>query len=425
MTRSRLAAVAVSLAALVLTACGGSSSSGNTGGSGSCTNVASSQGVEKDKVTVAVVGDYTGPTQATQEPWLRGVQTYLKFANDHGGICGKQITWQEADDKYTVPGGQAAWKQFTEQTPVLFFFGNNNSSVQNALNDSVKSGDLPVMALSSEHTSLYPVNRNFYQNIETYQTQADIQMGYFTKNLANGQKAKAVCFSLTVSSGTEYCNAVEARVTAAGGTYLKHYAIPSTSVDATPEAQQIQASAPNIIFLHGSPNTAITLFKAMDKLGMTSTPVLGIFAVMAENVYLTAPQAVTKNFTGVHAYTPAYISTPGNDEMNAASKKYGVDAALSQNINFVSGWVAGKVFVAGARAGAKASGKVDHNSVRSGLDSLHNFDTGGQSPNYQYSATDHQGVRDARPYTFDFGKKQLVPSGNYADWTQYVKIPTS
>lgn len=419
MSRSRLFASVLGTLALAATACGGGASSTTTSSS-SCTNAVESQGVFKDHVLAAVVGDYTGPTAATQLPYMRGIETYFKFANDHGGICGKQIQQQEADDKYTVPGGQAAWKQFTDQTPVYMFFGNNNSSVQDSLQDQVRAGDTPIMAESTTQNSLSPFNKNFYQAVETYQLQATMAVAYYDTKIGNGQKAKAACFSLTVASGTEYCKAVQKDVEAGGGTFLKHYAIASTAVDATPEATQIQASNPNVIFLHGSPNTAITLFKAMDKLGM-KTPVVGIFATIAENVYTTSPQSVAKNFAGIHSYTPAYISTPGNDEMNAAAKKYSVDSATAQNFNFVNGWVAAKVFVAGARAGAKMTGKVDHSSLRKGLDSLSNFDTGGQSANFTYSATDHQGLKTARPYTFDYTKSQLVPVGNYSDYTKYFK----
>lgn len=418
MGRSRLFTSAAVIAALVNAACGGGSSSSTT--NASCTNAAESQGVFKDHVLVAVVGDYTGPTASTQEPYMRGIETYFKFANDHGGICGKQIQYQEADDKYTVPGGQAAWKQFNDQTPVYMFFGNNNSSVQESLNDQVRNGDTPVMAESTNLTSLSPFNKNFYQVVETYALQAAIGVGYFDTKIGNGQKPKAACFSLTVASGTEYCDSIKKEVQADGGIFLKHYAIAPTAVDATPEATQIQASQPNVIFLHGSPNTAITLFKAMDKLGM-KTPVVGIFATVAENVFTTSPKAVVANFAGIHSYTPAYISTPGNDEMNAASKKYGVDQTLAQNFNFVNGWVAAKVFVAGARAGAKSTGKVDHASLRKGLDSLSNYDTGGQSANFKYSPTDHQGLKTARPYTFDFTKNQLVPVGTFDDYAKYFK----
>lgn len=418
MKRGRLFASTLAAAVLAVAGCGGSS--GGSTNSATCSNVAESQGVFKDHVLSAVVGDFTGATAATQEPYMRGVETYLKFANDHGGICGKQVQYQENDDKYAVPGGLAAWKQFTEQTPAYMYFGNNNSSTQDALQDQVRNGDTPVMAESTTNNSLVPFNKNFYQVVETYELQAANAVGYFGSKVSKGEKAKAACFSLTVASGTQFCNAIQKDVTADGGTYIKQYAIAPSAVDATPETTQIQAASPNVIFLHGSPNTAITLFKAMDKLGL-KVPVIGIFAVIAETVYTTAPKSVTQGFAGIHSYTPAYISTPGNDEMNAASKKYGVDQTLAQNFNFVNGWVAGKVFVTGARAGAKSTGKVDHNSLRKGLDTLSNYDTGGQSANFQYSSTDHQGLKTARPYTFDFAKNQLVPVGNYADYAKYFK----
>ena len=421
MKPGRLFASALASVALAAAACGGGGGGGGTSTAASCANVAESQGVFKAHVLAAVVADYTGPTTASQVPYARGIQTYLKFANDNGnGICGKKIQFQEGDDKYTVPAGQALWKQFTEQTPVYMYFGNSNSSVQDALQEQVRSGDTPVMAQATTQSSLTPLNKNFYEVVETYGLQAATGVGYFDQKIGNGQKPKAVCVSLTVASGTEYCNAVQKEVTNDGGTFLKQYQIAATAVDATPEATQIQASSPNVIFMHGSPNIAITVMKAMDKVGLHA-PIVGIFAITTDQVMTTSPKAVAQNYAGIHSYSPAYFPGPGNDEMAGAAKKYGVDAALAKDSNFVNGWVAGKVFVAGARAGAKSTGKVDHNSLRKGLDSLGNFDTGGQSAPFHYSSSDHQGLRTARPYTYDFNKSQFVAVGDYNDYSKYFK----
>lgn len=411
-----LASVAIAAAAC---GGGGSSSSGTTA---SCANAAESQGVFKDHVLVAVVGDFTGPTVGSQGPFLHGIESYLKFANQHGGICGKTIQASEFDDKYTSTLGAQAWKQFNDQTPAYMYFGHNNSSVQDALQEQIRNGDLPSMAQSTTVNSVGTFNKNFYQVIETYDLQAQLDLAYFTQKLANGQKARAVCFTLNVASGTEYCNAVQKHVTAAGGQVLKTFVIPSTAVDATPEATQIQALNPNIVFMHFASSGAIVALKAFDKLGMTKLPMVGTFGVTNEAVFQTAPKSSGQNLTGGHAYTPAYISTPGNTEMLAAAKAQGVQDTEAQNINFVVGWVAGKVFVAGARAGAAKTGKVDHGSLRAGLDSLTNFDTGGQSVNFQYSSTSHQGIRTMRPYQYDYSKNQLTPIGTYADWQKYLTI---
>src|SRR4030081_237618 len=117
---------ASALAALIMvaTGCGGSGTGAGTTAA-SCSNVADSQGVAKDHVLVGVVGDFTGPTVGSQGPFLHGIEASLKFANDHGGICGKSIQFTEVDDKYTSNLGQAAYKQFTEQSPAYFMFGNN------------------------------------------------------------------------------------------------------------------------------------------------------------------------------------------------------------------------------------------------------------------------------------------------------------
>jgi branched-chain amino acid transport system substrate-binding protein len=419
MANKGVQASALVAAIMVLAGCGGSSGQGAT--AASCSNAAESQGVFKDHVLVGVVGDFTGPTVGSQGPYLHGIGTYLKFANDHDGICGKSIQATEVDDKYTSNLGQAAYKQFTDQSPAYFMFGNNNSSVQDALQEQVRSGDLPIMAQSTTLNSLNPFNRNFYQVIETYPLQAQLNLAYYNQNLANGQKAKAVCFTLAVASGAEYCNAVEKFVIADGGTLLKKFVIPSNAVDATPEAIQIQALSPNVVFMHFASNGAIVALKAFSKIGLTKLPMVGTFGVTNESVFQTAPKDTGLNLTGGHAFTPAYIATPGSTEMLAAAKKYGVDSTEAQNINFVVGWVAGKVFVAGAKAGAKSAGKVDHNSLRAGLNSLSNFDTGGQSVNFQYSATDHQGIRTMRPYKYDYAKNELAPVGSYPDWAKYLK----
>jgi hypothetical protein len=58
--------------------------------------------------------------------------------------------------------------------------------------------------------------------------------------------------------------------------------------------------------------------------------------------------------------------------------------------------------------------------VKEGLEEIESLDTGGLSPTPNISDDCHMAIRQVRPYTFDYEKKQIQPIGDYEDWAQYV-----
>jgi hypothetical protein len=150
----------------------------------------------------------------------------------------------------------------------------------------------------------------------------------------------------------------------------------------------------------------------MDKAGL-DLPIGGIFAVIAETVYTEGPVDLLDTFWGVQTYTPSGISTPGNDEMNAFVVDNPEYAEFVGNVNFVGGWVGGKLAVEGIRRAA-ATGTLTRESLNVAMGTIDSFDTGGQSPVMDCTREGHACGALARPYDWD--GTRLVPRGEYLDY---------
>lgn len=93
------------------TAAGGTGGSGSTGGksgsggstgsgaaSGPCKGTAKDTGLTDKQVTLGTVASLTGPVPGLFEGAVQGAQTFAAYINGTGGICGRNIKVQPADD---------------------------------------------------------------------------------------------------------------------------------------------------------------------------------------------------------------------------------------------------------------------------------------------------------------------------------------
>jgi branched-chain amino acid transport system substrate-binding protein len=407
-TRRAAALGAAVVVTAALAACGAEKGGGGGGGGG---------GSSGGPIEVGAIVDLTGPTAPVQTPFLHGIEAYVKRTNDAGGIGGRQIKILTEDEKYDVQAGLLGYKKLVNQDRVVALVGSlNNSSFQVAALKQVQRDRVPVVgAESTTKEALSTFNPYFFAMQCSYADQADVAVPYMAQK-TRASAPKVAVISLDVSSGFEWANLVKERVQKAGGQFLGHFTIPPTATEADAQVQKVAAGKPDFIALHGSSDTAISVLKSMQKLGLTQTPMIGIFATGSTNVYQAAPRATASNFQTVNCYTPTDVKEPGTDEMVQAGRRYGYAKDVT-NTNFVNGWVVGQTFVAGLK---KAGSTIDRASITKGMEQVRDLDTGGLSPTVTFGPRDRSGINVVRPYRYDYGKQKLVAVGEYSDYEKYI-----
>lgn len=80
----------------------------------------SSPGVDADSIVIGVHGPKSGPAAAFTEGAMVGFRLYLDSLNAKGGVAGRKIEIQVADDQYTVPGGAAAAREMADKVLLAY-----------------------------------------------------------------------------------------------------------------------------------------------------------------------------------------------------------------------------------------------------------------------------------------------------------------
>jgi branched-chain amino acid transport system substrate-binding protein len=401
------------LFAVILSACGSSSSSSAGGSSSSSSGSSSSGGSSGGTITLGVISDQTGPTSATQVPFLNGIETYISKTNAAGGVNGQKIKLDLCDEKYDVTAGLACYQTLVKQDHVSALVGSlNDSDVQAALIPKITQDQIPVIgAESTNQEALIPFNKYFFAMECPYPDQADVAVAY-EKELTGVAAPKVASMTLSVSSGIEWSQLIKERVTKAGGSLVGAFAIPPTSTNADVVVQKIAALHPNWITVHGGPNISEILLKSMQKFGV-QIPVIGIFATGGHLPFQAVSPTYAKLFHYVNCYTPADVTGPGTTQMVADAQKYGGYGAEAQtNDPFTNGYVVGMTTVAGLK-NIPSGTKVDSASIVTGMEKVNNLDTMDLSPNVTFGPNLRVGVLGLRPYGWDTTTKKIVAVGTY------------
>lgn len=371
-------------------------------------------GVSDDTITWGVVTDVSGPTNATQVPWQEGLQAYIDQVNEAGGVHGRQIDLVVEDDQFDVALGQQAVERLTD-FPVFGMSGINNSSLQVAVADQVRDGDIPVVgSISTTRDIVAPFNPSYFASWCSYADMADVAVPYMAEQ-TGADAPRVVAAALDVASGVEWTGEVSRVVESLGGEVLEILQ-PTGAVDASAEAREIESFAPDFVAVHGSAPSAQSLLTAMAERGLSDTPTIGIANIAVASIWedlAGIDQQMGENFQVVHCYTPpAAADADANAELVAAAE----EAGLTTEAMFTGGWLVGTVVVEGLEA---AGPDPTREAFIAGLEGT-TIDTGGLSAEVAYSADDHQAFQTTRPYRYDYDAGQLVPVGEFADYADLV-----
>jgi ABC-type branched-subunit amino acid transport system substrate-binding protein len=414
-TRRRLgAAAAAGICALAVAACGSSSNSGTSGGSTS-----GGGGKGGGTVTLGVIADQTGPTAATQVPFLHGIQTAVNASNKAGGANGWTIKLDPCDEKYNVQNGLACYTKLVKQDKVAGLVGSlNDSDVQQALIAKLSADKIPVLgAESTNQSAIDPLNPWFFAMECAYTDQADVATGFMNKQTGT-TAPKVAAMTLSVSSGIEWSKLIKARVEKAGGKMVGAYPIPPTSTNADAVVQKIAAAKPDWITVHGGPNISEILLKSMQKFGV-KIPVVGIFATGGHLPFQSVSPTYAKLFYYVNCYTPADVGGPGVQKMLTDAKASGFGKEAQTNDPFTNGYVVGLATVAAVK-NLPSGSKVDGTAVMNAIQKVQNLDTQDLSPPVTFGPKLRVGVIGLRPYTWDAATKKIKAVGSYSDYNSQL-----
>ena len=187
--------------------------------------------------------------------------------------------------------------------------------------------------------------------------------------------------------------------------------IPYSDTEMSGPITKIKQSGADVTLILANTTMMISYLRDGLRLGL-DIPVISAYATLLPVIWETAGKDAAKNYTGHHPYSPIYGDGTGLEEMRLATAKYNTSPQTTSSLTYVQGWSAATVFVEGLKRAGK---DLTRDGFVKAIGSIQNFETGGVSGPISYSATDHNGTKWARFYTYDYTKKLLVPISAFVE----------
>ena len=374
-------------------------------------------GVYADRIDWGVMMDMSGPVSASQVPWVNGLQDHLRKVNEAGGINGRKINVLVEDNRFDSTLDRVAYEKLVGQTPVLGISGMGNNSAQVALMPMIRRGKVPILGTyTTSKTGTEPPSPLYYGGFCGYKEMAQVGVGFFT-SLLKLKAPKAVTVHLDTAGGKEYSEYVSDAIVANGGS-AKALPIKVSAADANPQVLEIIAQKPDFVAIHGSPNTAILLMRAMQQYGV-KIPTFAIAYLGVPLVYTALGPETGANYYFMSCFTPGSVdeASAGVKDMAATADKFG-HGALKDDVNYLAGYAIGQVI---AEAVAKIGPEPTREKLVESMDKGFEVDTRGLSSQIKYTKDNHFGLVVLRPYNYDYQAKRFKAYGKYSDYQKFVK----
>ena len=373
-------------------------------------------GVYKDHIDWGVLMDLSGPTSSSQGPWVTGLQDYLRMVNEAGGVNGRKVNVLAEDNRFNAAADKIAFEKLVGQTPVIAISGMGTSASQVALAPTIKAGKVPIVGTYTPTKALSdPVTPMVYNGFCGYKQMAQAGVGYYVDQLKL-KAPKVMTVAIETAGGKDYANFVAEAVARYGGTATA-VTMKVTAVDVTAQVQEIMAQKPDFITIYGIENTSILTMKALAQYGV-NIPAFAITYLGTPSVYKALGPQAGANYSFISCFTPGGSDdAPGNVEMIGFAEKFG-HGALKENINYVSGWVTGRM---AAEAIAKAGAEPSRAKLIDALAPGFTLDTKGLTAPIVYTKDDHTGPQVLKMFGYDYSASKFKAFGDYADYVKYTK----
>ena len=203
-------------------------------------------GVYKDRIDWGILMDLSGPTSASQAPWVKGFQDYMRKVNEAGGINGRKVNVLAEDNRFNAATDKIAYEKLVSQTPVIAISGMGSSASQVALAPTIKAGKVPIVGTYTPTKALSePVSNMVYNGFCGYKQMAQAGIGFYVDQLKL-KAPKVMTVAIETAGGKEYHDFVSEAVAKYGGTATS-VTMKVTAVDVTPQVQEIMAQKPDFI----------------------------------------------------------------------------------------------------------------------------------------------------------------------------------
>ncbi len=375
---------------LLLSACGGGDTAGDAGDAA------------VQPIKVGAIFDLSGPTADVGTIYAEGIRGYVDWLNAKGGVYDRPVELLYQDYGYKVDVAEQLYSEFV-QSGVVAFMGWGTGDTE-ALRGRIADDHVPFMSASYSHLLGNPAEApyNFLAGT-SYSDQLFIVLDWIAET--SGGRAPRVALMHAASpfglspyeqGGREYAAGHDIELTP--------YEMSRGATDFTAELGRIaQSGARYVVFQNTSGPVALALKNAR-ALGLKLTFVCLNWCTNEVLTELAGPAA--EGVVGSVIFSPPGDGVAGLADAQAYLESKGSSLA-AKGLLYGQGWWTIAIMTEGIRRAA-AGGTISGESIKTALESLDGFATGGTSAPVSYSANDHWGIDGMRLFKVTNGRWQVL-----------------
>ena len=384
--------VALTLASIILAACGGGAAQPSTSA----------------PIKVGAVFDLTGATADVGTPYADGVKGYVAWKNANGGINGHQIALSSADYAYKVDQAEQLYTQYVQEGVVAFQgWGTGDTE---ALRTKVAADKIPLMS-ASYSAALLDMNAAPYNFLigTSYSDQAIIAETWALDDWKkSGQSGAPNIVVIHHDSPFGQSPVEDAKAYAtANGMGFTDIAMPAGATDYVAELAQIQQFGGNYVIIQNVSSPAAVLLKDAKSQGMTDTVKFICLNWCADENLIKLAGDAAEGVIGAIPFTPPSAHVPGHDDADKWLKQNG-SSLEEKGLHYTQGWWTMAVMAEGIKRVLDQGKEVNGENIKAALETIQNFDTGGVTSPISFSPTSHKGNNALRLYQVEGGKWKQI-----------------
>jgi branched-chain amino acid transport system substrate-binding protein len=370
----------------------------------------------------------TGPTSDAGNPYSKGVEDYVKYANDEKLLGDDKVECFIRDDGYKTEVTKRNFEDFLDEN--IVFYLNYSTGSTMALKPDFEEEKIPVIPASFHAGNLIDSNYIFLP-IASYSSQAVGLAEYIVANHKGGDKPKVAMFIHPSAFGRASRDDVKKAIDVGLNIDLVEIVEHGKDLDNTAMLSRFQSKGVQYVISHTVQPPVATMLKSAQSLGMIASTygeagkitfmgchyaggpdLIGLAGSAAENYYWTT------------SYKLMTTKGPGTDAQLALAKRYGRDEQLANSPNYTNGIMVAQVAVETMRR-AKAKGKkVTRESLYQellGMNGDNAFITLTTVGPVTFSKTDREGVDTLQLYVAKDGVFHEVGAPFVSEYVKKIK----
>jgi branched-chain amino acid transport system substrate-binding protein len=356
----------------------------------------------------------TGPTSDAGNPYSKGVEDYIRYANETKILGEDTIDCAIRDDQYKTDVTKRNFEDFLAEGIVFYLNYSTGSTL--GLKRDFEEEKMPVIPASFHAGNLDDSNFIFLP-IASYSKQM-IGLAEYVANNHKGDKPKVALFIHPSAFGRGPVEDTQKAVEQGLGIDIVEVVEHGKDLDNTAALQRLQSKGVEYVICHTVQSPVATLIKDAERQGM----IAGEFGEPGKITFLGAHYtggndlialagSAANNYYWSTSYTLTSEAGPGTDAQLDLAKRYGRDDKAANSHNYTNGVMVAQIATEILRR-AKASGKpITRESLyaemlaMNGYNAFYPLTTVGP---VTYSQTDKEGVDELQIYRVEDGVFRAV-----------------